>query len=234
MQRLKSLVIAAYGKESGGKERIKLREAEKKRLDELEKIRRQAWEADRKLAEKLRYNSDAYSDYGMAELALTEMARAMECKNQDNMAECYVMRGRAKAVQGDFSGALADADRGIAMDGSNMLNFLNRADIYRMMGDREKAMADCAKARELDAKSPVAWMLTAELYDEADQKEKAMEAYKILYKLDGKRTIPREYLKDIDPEEYRRMEKEEAKKQKEKRDEQEKAKKKKSAEEKIA
>ncbi len=215
VQRLKELVTAAYGKETAGKKREKLREAEKKRRGELEKIHRQALEADRKFAERLRYNSDAYSDYGMGDLALEEMARAMESKHQDNMAECYVMRGRAKAVKGDFAGALTDANRGIAMDGGNALNYLNRADIYRMMGNRDMAMADCARARELDEKSPVAWMLTAELYDEGEQREQALEAYRRLYGIEGKRAIPRDYLKDIDPEAYQRMKEEEAKKQEE-------------------
>ena len=212
MQRLETLVAAAYGREADAEGRAKLQEKEKKRMDELEKIRQQALSADKKFAEKLRYNSDAYSDYGMSEMAMVEMERAMKSEKQDNMAECYVIRGRAKAVAGDFAGALEDAGKGIRMDGSNALNYLNRADIYRMMGDREKAMEDCAKARELDKKSAVAWLLTAELYDEMDQREQALDAYRTLHTLDSKAEIPKEYLKEIDPKAFARMEKEEAKK----------------------
>lgn len=212
MQRLENLVTAAYGRETDAEGRVKLQEKERKRMDELEKIRQQASSADKKFAEKLRYNSDAYSDYGMSEMAMVEMERAMKSEKQDNMAECYVIRGRARAVAGDFAGALEDAGKGICMDGSNALNYLNRADIYRMMGDREKAMEDCAKARDLDGKSAVAWLLTAEIYDEMDQREQALDAYRTLHSLDSKAEIPKEYLKEIDPKAFARMEKEEAKK----------------------
>ena len=72
--------------------------------------------------------------------------RFFRCEVQDDPAESYVIRGRAKAVRGDFQGALADAERGLQMDDGNVLNYLNRSDIYRMMGDRERAMADSEMA----------------------------------------------------------------------------------------
>ncbi len=217
VRRLETMVSAAYEAEARSGARGKLLSEEAKRRNELEKTRWEALEASKTLAERLRYNSDAYSDYGLGDLALLEMDRAMKSRNQDNMAECFVIRGRAKAVKGDFEDALADAGRGIAMDGKNVLNYLNRADIYRMMGDREKAMADCDRARELDSKSGVAWMLTAAVYDEMDNEEKAEEAYRMLHKLAPKAGIPMEYLKRIDPGAAEKLEKEKAeRKEKEK------------------
>lgn len=217
-ERLAAMVREAYEGEkiSGGRDR--LRAEEEKRQRELANIRREALEADRKFAEQLRYNSDTYSDYGYGNLALTEMARAMAGKHQDNLAECYVIRGRAKAVLGDFSAALEDADRGISMDGANALNYLNRADIYRMMGDMERALADCKKAREIDEKSEVAWLLTAEVYDDMNRREEAVEAYRRLHELSPDAAIPKEYLKEIDPGSAEKMEKEEAKRQREQKD----------------
>ena len=215
IRRLEAMVVAAYQKEQRSDVRKKLREAAELRKKELDNIRQEALNADRKLAERLRYNSDAYSDYGYSGLAMVEMERAMASKHQDNLAECYVIRGRAKAVDGDFAAALQDADRGISMDDKNPINYLNRADIYRMLGDMEKALADCTKAREMDAKSAVAWLLTAEVYDDMNRREEAMEAYRRLHELSSETAIPRRYLKEIDPKAAEKMEREEAKKQKE-------------------
>ena len=217
-KRLEAMVASAYGKEALSGARAKLREREQKRREELEKIRREALDADKKFAEQLRYNSDVYSDYGMDHMALEEMSRAMASRNQDNMAECYVIRGRAKAVAGDFEGAIADADRGIAMDGSNLLNYLNRADIFRMMGDRERAMRDCDTAREIDSKSAVAWLLTAELRDEMEDAKGATEAYRMLHELSPKAEIPMEYLRAIDPEAAETARKAEEARQKKKKE----------------
>ena len=217
-RRLKALVAAAYAGEGATNSRVQLRQKEKKRTEELEKIRQQALEADRKFAERLRYNSDAYSDYGLGELALLEMERAMACKHQDNLAECYVMRGRARAVLGDFVAALADADRGIAMDGRNAINYLNRADIHHMMGEGEKALADAEKARKLDSGSPVVLFYAAGLYDEMGRRDQALDAYRRIHSMDSRVAIPKEYLREIDPKAAARLEKDEARKRQEMKD----------------
>ena len=216
-ERLKSLVTAAYEGEALSGAREQLRAREDKRKKELEKLREEALSADRKFAERLRYNSDVYSDYGMSAMALMEMKRAMDSKNQDNLAECYVIRGRAKALSGDFSDAIRDAQKGISMDGSNPINYLNRADIYRMMGNLDLALADCDRARELDGKSEVAWLLTAQLYDEMDEETQATKAYATLHQLAPKIPIPMEYLEKIDPVAAETLKKAEEKQREEKK-----------------
>ena len=204
---LQEMVADAYAKEAGTGVRENMAAREQERREACERIQQEAREASKSEVKRFRYNCDAYADYGFSELALFEMERFFRCEVQDNPAESYVIRGRAKAVRGDFQGALADAERGIQMDGGNVLNYLNRSDIYRMMGDRERAMADSEMALRVNPESPVAWLVAAVLRDENGQKEQALAAYREYHRLAPKAEIPLEYLKEIDPKMAERIEK---------------------------
>lgn len=215
--RLQELVQAAYAGEQASGARDKMKAEEKARQQELAAARAEAANADEKAVKKMRENGDAYSDYGMGKQALWELDRVFSAKHMDNEAESYVMRGRAKAVEGDFAGALADADRGIALDAKNAYNFLNRADIYRMIGNREAALADCQSAMQIDDKNPYSYLISAEIEDEMAQTDKALADYQKFYQLrpDAFRRIPAEYLQKISAKDYKTWQKEEAEKDKE-------------------
>ena len=113
-------------------------------------------------------------------------------------------------MQGDYEGALLDSDRAVALDGKNIYNFLNRADVHRMRGEREAALADCEKARALDGKNPVTYLMMAQLYEEMGDREQALASYKELYRRKSAafRRIPEEYLKEISPRDYKRLQQE--------------------------
>ena len=149
------------------------------------------------MARKLRINADTYNDYGKGELALIEIERALNAENQDDIAECLGIRGRAKAMIGDYDGALADANSAVEKDSSN----LNRADVRHMRGETDEALADIEKALAIDPKKIVSYQLQGNIYDELGEKDKAEESYRRCYELSKKnpRTIPSEYLEIIDP-----------------------------------
>lgn len=152
----------------------------------------------------------------MGKQALWEFARVFAAKNMDDEAASYVMCGRAKAVEGDYTGALDYANRGVAMDSKNAYNFLNRADIYRMMGDREAALVDCREAKKVDAENPYSYLIGAQIEDEMERKEAALADYKEFHRLQPAafRHIPPEYLQKISAKDYKTYEKEKAEKDK--------------------
>ena len=197
--RLQELVSAAYAGEAASQAREKQRQAEEARLLSLQQRQEEALQAEEKYVKKLRENGDAYSDYGMGDYALMELSRSFACRNQDDLAESYAIRGRAKAVNGDFDGALQDVDRAVSMDAENPYNFLNRADVYHMQGDFGKALMDVAAALELDRKNWIAFRMQGDLQDELGRQAEAEESYRSCYALTGKsRSIPMEYLERID------------------------------------
>ena len=214
--RLQEVVTKAYRveKATGFRERMKLAEA--KRREAIQQERALALSAKAKAVKKLRENADAYSDYGFAREALFQMERTFAAENQDNEAENYAVRGRAKAVGGDYEGALMDADEAVALDDKNIYNFLNRADVRRMRGEREEALADCERAKAINGKNPVTYLLAAQIYEEMGNAEQALAHYKELHRLAPKafRKIPGEYLQEISEKDYKALqkEKEEAKK----------------------
>lgn len=215
--RLQELVQAAYANEAASGARTKMKTEEKTRQQELAAARAEVVGADEKAVKKMRENGDAYSDYGMGDKALWEFDRVFAAKHMDDEAQSYVMRGRAKAVEGDFTGALEDANHGISLDAKNAYNFLNRADIYRMMGDREAALADCQQAMKLDAANPYSYLISAEIEDEMAKTDAALANYQKFYKLrpDAFRHIPPEYLQKISAKDYKTWQKEKAEKKKE-------------------
>lgn len=102
------------------------------------------------------------------------------------------------------------------MDSKNAYNFLNRADIYRMMGDREAALVDCREAKKVDAENPYSYLIGAQIEDEMERKEAALADYKEFHRLQPAafRHIPPEYLQKISAKDYKTYEKEKAEKDK--------------------
>lgn len=218
---LRDLVQAAYAGEAASGAREKLRAEEQSRADARAKERAAVEAADAKAIEKMRENSDAYSDYGDTARALALMERVFASPNDKDRALSYVIRARAYAAQGDAAAALRDADRGVAEGEKNVLTWVNRADVRRTLGDREGALSDCMKAMEVDAKSPYAYLIAGELYDEMGDTAQAAQYFKKLYEVEPRAVarIPDTYLKDIDKKAYDKRMKE----QKQAREEREKA-----------
>ncbi len=183
-------------------------DARKKYFDE-EVARKNYWakvgaetiSAKKSLAKKLRINADAYNDYGNGKLAMIEIDRAFSAENQDDFAECLAIRGRAKAISGDYEGALIDSNAAVEKDSSNLYNFLNRADVRHMRGEIDEALADIATALEIDDKNAISYKLQGDIYDEIGEIEKAEESFRRCYELSKKnsRAIPKKYLEKIDP-----------------------------------
>lgn len=205
--RLYALVADAYAAEEASGARTKMKEAEALRQEAMAAARQTALEANAKVIKKMRDAADTYSDYGMGDKALIQMERVFAAKHMGDEAESYAIRGRAKAVVGDYDGALIDADKACAMDAKNADNFLNRADVRHMRGELTEALADCAAAKAIDAKNPYAPLMSAQIYDEMGNKDAALAAYRDFYALrrDGVRRIPEEYLKTISPKDCREI-----------------------------
>ncbi len=197
--KIRVAVAAAYKNEKSDI-RKKYLDAENKRLDALKKIKAGNLNADIKDAEKLRINADAYNDHKEGKLALIEIERAMQAKNQDNLAECLAIRGRAKAICKDFDGALTDVNQAVAQDNKNLYNFLNRADVRRMRGEFNLAFADIDRALAIDEKVAVSYQLRGDIFDEIGDEVNAEKNYRTCYELAKKnpRSIPLKYLKRID------------------------------------
>ena len=199
-EKVQTLVELAYKYESP-RTRLRILEADEARKNSWAKIKSDADSAKTKAATQLRINADIYYDHGQGELALVEIERALRAKNQDDVAECLGIRGRAKAICGDYDGALVDADAAVDKDPNNLYNFLNRADVRHMRGELDLALEDLDRALNLDAKNPIAYKLQAEIFDERGQNDKAEESYRKVYELTKKnpRAVPLKYLEKIDP-----------------------------------
>ena len=219
-ERLQTLVHDAYAGEAASGAREKLHAAEKARADARTAERAAVENADAKAVKKMRENSDAYSDYGDSMRALMLMERVFASPNDDSRAQSYVIRARAYAVQGDWEKACTDADKGVAEDPKDVLTWLNRSDVRRMMGDRTGALSDAHKAIETDAKNPYGYLIAAEVSDEIGKTEEARDYFKKLYAVEPKAVgrIPDEYLEAVDKRAYekRMKDKEKARAEREK------------------
>lgn len=212
-EKIHAAVETAYKNESLDLREKYLRQ-ENKRMANWEKIKAETISAKKNMAERLRINADTYNDYGQGKLALKEIERAMQAENQDNIAECFSIRGRAKAICGDYEGALVDANYAVEQDSENLYNFLNRADVFHMRGEIPKALADIDTAVKMNEKIPVSYRLRGDIYDELGEVEKAEENYRACYELSNKnpRSIPKNYLEKIDPEAAEKISKSEEEK----------------------
>ena len=198
--KIQTAVTKAYYYESP-RIRQRIHEADEARKNYWAKIKEEADAAKAKAATKLRINADIYNDHGQGELALKQIERALRAQNQDDIAECLAIRGRAKAICGDYDGALADVNAAVDKDANNLYNFLNRADVRHMRGELELALEDINRALAIDDKNPIAYKLQAEIFDESGQTDKAEASYQKLYELTKKnpRAVPLNYLEKIDP-----------------------------------
>lgn len=211
-ERLQALVTAAYAGESASGARTKMKAAAQARQQALQGEREAVLAANAKFVKKMRENGDMYSDYGQGERALFQMRRVFAAHNPENEAENHAIRGRAKAVAGDFAAGLQDSDKAVAMDGKNVYNYLNRADVYHMMGNTEAALADLVQAKEVDKANPYGWLMSAQIYEELGQQAEALANYQEFYRLRPKafRVIPEEYLSQISDKDYKTLQKEKA------------------------
>lgn len=203
-KKIQAAVTKAYQNDS---RRQNYRDAEEKRLSAWQKVRTEALDAKKSYAKQLRINADAYNDYGRGELALIEIERALAAKNQDDLPECLAIRGRAKAILGDYDGALTDCDNAVAQDSKNLFNFLNRADVRHMRGEIELALEDINTALQIDSEVAVSYKLRGDIFDELGDELKAEESYRRCYELTKKnpRSIPKKYLEKIDANAYKKL-----------------------------
>ena len=211
-KKIRDAVVAAYQNEPA-EVRKNYHDEEIKRQEYWAKIKSETISANKNLAKKLRVNADTYNDYGKGELALIEIERAFAAENQDDFAECLAIRGRAKAIIGDYDGALEDVNAAVEKDPSNLYNFLNRADVRHMRGEIDDALADIEKALEIDPKKIVTYQLQGNIYDELGDVDKAEESYRHCYELSKKnpRSIPKIYLEKIDPDAAEKLRKDKEK-----------------------
>ena len=204
--KIQAAVTLAYKNENPAT-RQKYLAAEMKRLDALKKVKSDALNAKTKFAKQLRINADIYNDFGQGELALKEIERAIAAKNQDDLPECLAIRGRAKAICGDYAGAIKDCNDAVAQDSKNLYNFLNRADVYHMRGEIELALKDIDAALKIDSEVAVSYQLRGDIFDELGDTAKAEENYRRCYELAKKnpRSIPQKYLEKIDADTYKKI-----------------------------
>ena len=210
-EKIKSAVEESYRNDNPLTRQNYLAE-ENKRLQTWRKIKSETVATNKNSAKKLRENADTYNDYGQGKLALFEIERALKSKNQDDVAECLGIRARAKAICGDYDGALADANQSVAQDAKNLYNFLNRADVRHMRGELSQALADIDTAISIDKKNAISYKLQGEILDELGEVEKATESFRNCYELTKKNpnAIPLNYLEKIDNDAYKKIQKQKA------------------------
>ena len=220
---LERLVRAAYAGESASGAREKMAAAENERLAYWQERMAKNAAADKKLVERLYKNADAYNDINEPELSIEEGARTFDCDNAGvKLAGIYAVRGRAKALQGDFAGAMEDCDYAVSLDPNDAYVYLNRAETKRAQGLPEEALLDIRRSISLDPKAIAAHKMAADVEDELGNTEAALADYANYHKLvPDAPDIPDEYYKRIDPKRWERMEKERAKEQEKARKERE-------------
>ena len=220
---LERLVRAAYAGESASGAREKMVAAENERLAYWQERTAKNIAADKKLVERLYKNADAYNDINEPTLSIEEGARTFDCDNAGvKLAGIYAVRGRAKALQGDFAGAMEDCDYAVSLDPNDAYVYLNRAETKRAQGLPEAALLDIRKSIALDPKAIAAHKMAADVEDELGNTEAALMDYANYHKLvPDAPDIPDEYYKRIDPKRWERIEKERKKQEEQARKERE-------------
>ncbi len=197
-EKVQAAVMMAYRNETPAT-RQKIRDDDEARAKSWAKIKSDADNAKAKAATQMRVNADVYNDHGQGELALKQIERALAAKNQDNVAECLAIRGRAKAICDDYDGALADVNAAVEQDPKNLYNFLNRADVRHMRGELALAFEDIDRALAIDEKNPIAYKLQGDIFDEQGKTDLAEASYRKCYELSkNPRLIPLSHLDKID------------------------------------
>ena len=216
-EELKRLVHAAYAGETATGAREKMQAAESERLAYWTERTAKNVAADKKWVERLYKNADAYNDINQPELSIEEGARTFGCEQQSvKMAGIYAVRGRAKALTGNFAEAMEDCDYAVSLDPNDAYVYLNRAEVQRAMGLPVAALSDIRRSIAIDPKAIPAHKMAADVEDELGNTEAALADFTNYHKLAPEATdIPDEYYRRIDPKGWERKEKE-RKKQEEK------------------
>ena len=214
---LHSLVTAAYRAEPASGARKALRAAEEQREAERAARREKARCAEEKFVERLYQNADWYNDVNRPEMALWAVERALSCDRRGaKLAGLYAVRGRAKALLGDFVAAMADCDKAVEMDGRDPYTYLNRAEVWRAQGKPDAALADIRRATAAKEDTLAAWKMAGDIEDELGDTEAAMEDYRRYVKLAPEAAdIGDEYLRTLSPKVWEKVEKERTKAQEE-------------------
>lgn len=206
---LRSMVENAYASEPSSGARMKLADLEAKESERLIKREQNNLELGDKWLDRFYHNADWYNDTYRPELAILEANRGLRYDTRaDKKARLYSVRGRAKALMGDFDGALADANEGVNGDPKDAYTFLNRAEVWRAQGQPQYALMDIRRSLDADAKTMAAWKMAGDIEDELGDTAAATADYKKYLELAPKATdIPEEYLKVLAPDTWEKIEK---------------------------
>lgn len=209
-EKLQQLAAAAYAAEEKSGARADLREAEAKRRAEREARREKAIDASEEQVERLYQNADWYNDVYRPDMALFEVERALFCaRREKKLAGLYAVRGRARALRGDFAAALADCEQAAALDDKDPYVYLNRAEVWRAQGRPQEALADIRRATAADDKTVAAWKMAGDIHDELGDKEAARENYRRYVELYPEaEDIGDEYLAELSPKVWGKVVKE--------------------------
>ncbi len=211
---LRSMVEAAYVGEQTSGARATLARLENE-IKEKQRERAQSnLELNEKWLDRFYSNADWYNDLYRPELAILEANRGMRFDPRDDkIARLYSVRGRAKAMLGDFEGAMADANEGVNGDPKDAYTYLNRAEIWRAQGKPEYALIDIRRSLNASRDTIAAWKMAGDIEDELGDKEAAKEDYRNYLALAKDACdIPDEYLKELSPKTWEKIEKARAEK----------------------
>ena len=202
--RLYDFVRSAYVREQDGRLRQELAAFEAKREAHLEETRRKNLETDLKNVEQLYKNADVYNDLFLPKYAIEEAERIFSCpEHEKQVPGFFAVRGRARALQGNYAGALEDCNHAIELkpEGEAFL-YLNRAEVYRLQGMPQEALADCAlaEAQATEQERYPVYKMQGDIYAECGEREAARERYQKLLEINPKTTdIPLPYLDELAP-----------------------------------
>jgi tetratricopeptide (TPR) repeat protein len=134
-----------------------------------------------RLAEAHAYRGYARYFSGHSEAAIEDYSIALEL--DPAKAEVRHALVAALAAAGNFTRALAEADRAVEQNPSDNIAYGNRCDLRRIMKRFDAALADCNKAIELAPEFAYSWMERAKLYRDWGRHDKARSDVKTAYRL---------------------------------------------------
>lgn len=83
--------------------------------------------------------------------ACTQIIERGKRENQETRAAAYFNRGNAYVVKAEDNRAIANYDKGIALNPNYAYGYTLRGVTYLLMGEQDRAIADLRKALEIDA-----------------------------------------------------------------------------------
>jgi len=207
-KRLYSFVKSAYVREQDGRLRQELLQFMGAREAKLEKLRQKNLQTDLSNVEQLYRNADTYNDYFCPELAISEAERIFTCTDYSRQVPgFFAVRGRARALQGDYLGGAEDCDHALELQPTgDAYLYLNRAEVARLQGDAQTALSYARKAEQQgdgkgnEQKLNAVYKMLGDIYDEMGDREKAKDCYnRLLGRVPGCLSIPLSYLKELAP-----------------------------------